>query len=202
MRLCLVLLLAAAGCSPEAPEAPDVVPVVRVQAGAARAVAVARVLGSAASVRLDPPAGVRARAAADGRLEISADRAGLVTVPFQTDRQSGVLAVHAVGAEGALRLAIVGVEPEHPDVLRFAVTRLDRTGRPVPPGLDDEGSVVALVGDALYPENAVDAFDDYVRLDLDAVGLGRHRLRVAAQVDGLVSNWIGLDLVDGRPARR
>ena len=67
--------------------------------------------------------------------------------------------------------------------------------------VEDTG-IVLLVGDRVGSETAVD-FDPETRvvgIDLDVAGAGAHRLRVAARADGLVSNWVEVDVVDGQPA--
>ena len=104
-----------------------------------------------------------------------------------------------VGAEGRLTLSLVGVDPESPDLLRFSLRRTDAAGAEVFSEIEEETGVVALLDGQVFQDNAIDAFDDYVVLDLDAAGRGRQRLRVIAQAEGLVSDWITVDLVDGRP---
>lgn len=112
----------------------------------------------------------------------------------------GYRSVRTVEPTGRLALDLVGPDPEAPDVLLFSLIRHDASGTEVPTGIDEEEGVVALLGNQPFEDNAIDAFEDYVRLDLDAAGPGRQRLRLAARVDGLVSNWVEVDLVDGRLA--
>ena len=121
--------------------------------------------------------------------ETVADSAGVV---------SNVLTV-AAAASGRLHLRLVGPEPSDPSVLRLAVHHVDAEEAPLV-DIDEEEGVVALVGNRLLDDNAIDADYDDVGLDLDAAGDGAQRLRVAVRTDdGLVSNWVEVPLRDGRP---
>ncbi len=100
---------------------------------------------------------------------------------------------------GRLVLTLVGMDPETPDLLLLSLTRFDADGHEVPTEVEEEEGIIALLGNHPFQDNAVDAYENAVRLDLDAAGPDRQRLRLAARVDGIVSNWVALDLVDGRP---
>lgn len=216
-----VLLTALAGCaaprdgaSPSVPPASDaeqvltVVPVVRVVAGQPDTLALSALLGTATPVRFDPHPDVRLSPLSDGRAVIEARDgfAGLAVVPFRVGGAGYVLAVESVaagdGAGGAdrLRLRFEGVDEVDPTLLRFSVRRTTAAGADAAVEIDEEEGVVALLDNRLIDDNAIDAFDETVVLDLDAAGLAPQRLRVAVRTDGLVSNWVEVPLDDGRPA--
>ena len=195
--LSLLGLVACAGPpAAPSPETPAVLPVVRVEPGRPDTLA----LGGAGGIA----PGVTVVALGDGRSVVAADRAGLLLVPVGAGR---VLVVDAApppptdGGAGRLVLRLVGPSPRAPDLLRFDVRRVTASGADTTVALDDEEGAVPLVGDRPYGDNAIDAFADYVVLDLDEVGAGRHTVRLAARVDGLVSNWVGAEVVDGRFVR-
>ena len=199
-RLSLVLLLAVlAGCAGPAPTPPADVdaalaPIVRVRAG--RADTLAAPLG-AASFGDHPDVGVRALG--DGRVVVEprAGWSGVALVPFRAGGADGVLAVQATDGAPGLRLRLVGVADDDPSLLEFAVRRAD--GEAV--ALDEEEGVVALVGDRPFGDNAIDAFGDYVFLDLDETGAGRQTVRLAVRAGGAVSNWLAVEVEDGRFVR-
>lgn len=214
LRLAIVPFLAAlAGCTGalDAPARGDepvesLVPIVRMTAGQPDTLLVRDLIGTDAPARFGEHPNARIVPLGAGRIvvETPGDFSGLAQVPFEVEGARYVLVVESTiegpGApEGELILKLVGVDAEEPDVLAFSVLRLDATGAEVPSELDEETAIVALLDNRPFEDNAIDAFDDYARLDLDAAGPGRQRLRLAARVDGLVSDWIALDLVDGRP---
>ncbi len=203
-RLALALLLPLAGCTagrqPTADPADGPLPVVRVTAGVPDTLALGGRLGGA---RFGAHPSARVRALRDGRVvvETPAGFSGLAQVPLAGRDAVLVVESRVEGPDapsGTLRLDLDGPDPEHPDILQLTLTRLDAAGREVPSGIDEEAGIVALLGDRPFQDNAIDAHENLVRLDLDAAGPGRQRLRLAARVGGLVSNWIALDLVDGR----
>ena len=198
-RLSLVLLAVVVGCAGPAPTPPadvdaGLAPIVRVRAG--RADTLAAPFG-ATSFEAHPDVSVRALG--DGRVVVEprAGWSGVALVPFQTAEADGVLAVEATDAAPGLRLRLVGVADDDPSLLEFAVRR-EGGGAVL---LDEEEGVVALVGDRRFEDNAIDAFQDYVFLDLDETGAGRQTVRLAARAGGAVSNWLAVEVEDGRFVR-
>lgn len=210
----LALLAALAGCAGGAPPAapppaavPDadavLAPVLRVEAGRADTLDAAP-LGAGGAVAFGAHPDVTVTPAGGTRVAVAARAgwSGIALVPFRTAGDPGAgraVAVQAVrpGGAGALRLRLVGVPRHDPSLVEFAVARAD--GGPVE--LDEEEGVVALVGDRVYGDNAVDAFEDYVFLDLDAVGAGRQTVRLAVRTDDAASGWLAVEVEDGRFVR-
>ena len=202
----LALLVALAGCAggvpPAAPPPVDagLAPVLRVEAGRADTLDAAP-LGAGGAVAFGAHPDVALASAGGTRVAVRprAGWSGIALVPFETAADAGVVAVHAVtaGGAGGLALRFVGVADHDPSLVEFAVRRAD--GGPVE--LDEEEGVVALVGDDVFGDNAVDAFEDYVFLDLDAVGAGRRTVRLAVRGDGLTSDWLAVEAEDGRFVR-
>ena len=187
----LALLAACAAPPPAAPADGAVAPIVRVRAGQADTLVA---LGPATFERHPD---VSVQVLADGRVVVAprAGWSGIALVPF--GGEGGALAVQAVDGPPRLRLRLVGVVDDDPSLVEFAVTR---DGGPAV-ALDEEEGVVALVGDRPFGDNAVDAFADYVVLDLDAAGAGRQTVRLAVRADGDVSDWLAIEVDDGRFVR-
>ncbi|MDT0630309.1 hypothetical protein [Rubrivirga litoralis] len=194
----LLLLAGCAGVRPAPPESTGagLVPVLRVEAGRADTLDAAPLgAGGAAAFGAHPDVQV---APADGTRVVVRPRAGwagVALVPFRAGGADGVVAV--VGGAPGLRLRFVGVDAGDPSLVEFA---LDQDGGGAP-DLDEEEGVVALVGDRPFGDNAIDAFQDRVVLDLDAAGAGRQTVRLAARADGRVSNWVAIEVADGRFVR-
>ena len=165
-------------------------PVVQVGAGRADTLDAAALGG--ATLGSHPDVGVRPLG--DGRVVV-APRAGWSGAALVPAGAGDVVAVAA--PPGGLRLRLVGPDAEDPSLVEFAVAR-DGGG---PVLLDEEEGVVALVGDRPYGDNAIDAFQDYVFLDLDDAGAGRRTVRLAVRDGGEVSNWLAVEVEDGRFAR-
>lgn len=205
-RLLLGLVLAASlvGCAAPAPPSDSstvalpsadaaLVPIARVRAGRVDTVAIAlsdATFGSAS--------GVEVRDLGGGLVAVTtgAGWPGVSLVPFRAGGEEAALAVASTAPPG-LQLRLVGVAADDPSLLEFSLRRPD--GAPFE--IDEEEGVVALLGDRAFGDNAIDAFDDYVFLDLDAAGAGRQTLRLAARADGLVSNWLAVEVEDGRFVR-
>ena len=103
--------------------------------------------------------------------------------------------------EGGLVVRVVGTAPDDPTQLRLAVRAVDAEGREsLPAGLDDDGGVVALDGNRLLDDNAVYFDPDVGELvvDLDALGPGLGRLRLAARDGARVSPWVEVPVWNGR----
>jgi hypothetical protein len=197
--LALTACAALAGCavrpSPPPPAGGDVLPIVRLEAG--RPDTLTFSVGTATPARFAPPPGVRVEVLADGRVVVEARDgfADVAFVPFTVGDEAYALAVDAAPGPNRLSLTVEGIDGEDPTLLRFSVRPPSGSGV----SLDEEEGVVALLDDRPYPDNAVDAFDGTIVLDLDAAEPGHQRLRLAARTDDRVSNWVELDLVDGRP---
>ena len=194
VRPALAALALLAGCAAPPPAAPAddaLAPIVRVRAGQADTLAA---LGADA---FEGHPDVSVRTLADGRVVVAprAGWSGVALVPFGAE--GGVLAVQAADGPPRLRLRLVGVVDDDPSLVEFAVARAD--GSAV--ALDEEEGVVALVGDRPFGDNAVDAFGDYVFLDLDAVGAGRQTVRLAVRAGGDVSDWLAVEVADRRFVR-
>jgi len=71
-----------------------------------------------------------------------------------------------------------------------------------PTDVDDEDEVIVLarVGDHALPTQAVDADGDHVLVDLDALPMGRHRLRLSVVHEGLTSDELAVSVHDRRLA--
>ena len=196
MRLVL-LLLGLAACTAAPPGTTDggPLPLVVLAPGAADTVDVRALAPS----RADAPPGLRAALLPDGRLAVraEADFVGIGLVGLGGD---AALAVQSAEARETLHLRPVGPRVGDASVLDF---RLTHDGAGAPPPLDEEDAV-ALWGDALVSDNAldVDAEAGVVGVDLDAVGPERRRLRVAVRTDGAVSNWVELEVADRRVVAR
>ncbi|GAB5537383.1 MAG: hypothetical protein Rubg2KO_36320 [Rubricoccaceae bacterium] len=65
---------------------------------------------------------------------------------------------------------------------------------------DDEVRVLARVGDQTLPIQALDADGDRVLVDLDALPMGRHVLRLTVVHDGLTSDELAVPVLDRRHA--
>lgn len=65
---------------------------------------------------------------------------------------------------------------------------------------DDEVLVLARVGDQTLPIQAIDADGDHVLVDLDALPMGRHVLRLRVVHDGLTSDELAVSVLDRRLA--
>lgn len=183
-----------------------VVPVVRVAAGEPDTLLLADLMGTTAPVRFAPHPDVRLSPIGGGRVVVEARGgfAGLTLIPFEVGGSEYVLAVESEapdGMAGRLHLRAEGAAPDDASLLRFSVRRTTAAGADTAAAIDEEEGVVALLDNRPFQDNAVDAFDGTVVLDLDAAGPGPQRLRVAVRADGLVSNWVEVLLFDGRPAR-
>ena len=139
------------------------------------------------------------RALGDGRVVVEprAGWSGVALVPFQTRaRRTACSRSRRRTPRSGLRLRLVGVADDDPSLLEFAVRR-EGGGAVL---LDEEEGVVALVGDRRFEDNAIDAFQDYVFLDLDETGAGRQTVRLA-----VAGGRGGLELARrrgrGRPVR-
>lgn len=213
MRHALLLLLLAAGCAPSRPTETDtearppeaaetdldLLPIVRLEAG--RADTLAADLFGRGALRFASHPDVRAARLGDGRVVVEAlgGFTGLALLPFTASGADYALAVQSTAARAeapGLRLEVEGLDPADPSLLRFSVRQ---PGVDAVVELDEEESPVALLDNRPFQDNAVDAFDGVVLLDLDAAGPGDQRLRVAVRTDGLVSNWVEVPLRDGRP---
>ena len=198
----LAALAALAGCAhaPLAPPAAEpALPIVRLEPGRTDTLDLGARLGTGAPVHLGEAEGVRTEALGDGRVVIGAESgfADVVLVPVDVGPETYALAVDAARARG-LALRVEGPDPEDPSLLRFSARRAGGGAL----DLDEEEGVVALLGDRPYPDNAVDAFGGTAVLDLDAAGPGRQRVRLLVRAGGLVSDWVEVVLVDGRPVER
>ena len=197
----LAVLTGCAGAPGPPAEGPPaggpLLPIVRLEPGRADTLDLAARLGTSAPVRLAETPGLRTEVLDDGRVVVGAADgfADVALVPVQAGSETYALAVDAALARG-LALQVEGPDPEDPSLLRFSVRRPDGGAL----DLDEEEGVVVLLDDRPYPDNAVDAFGGTAVLDLDAAGPGRARVRLAVRTDGLVSDWVEIGLVDGRPA--
>ena len=103
---------------------------------------------------------------------------------------------------GGLVVRVVGTEPGDPTQLRLAVRSVGADGREsLPAELDDETSVVALDGNRLLDDNGVyfDPDSGELMLDLDALGGGLRRLRLAVRDGARVSRWVEVPVWNHRP---
>ena len=206
--------LTAAGCAPHAaprPPAPppdaslaladtasgpvaDPLPIVALRDGRSDTLALGALVGAPVTFLDHPDATVDP--VGDGRvvLRVAPDAPAPVLVPFEAGGVRYVIATRPDEAPG-LRLRLDGFDAADPSLLVFVAARHDGA----PPALDDEDGV-ALAGNRILEENALDVFEDRLVLDLDAVGPGRRRIRVIAAPPDAVSNWVEVDVVDGRLA--
>ena len=182
------------------------VPVVGVVVGRPDTLLVADLLGEGVAVAVPPSDGPAwALLLGADRLVIEAAEAGLHVISITVDGARVALAVEAARTaapvEPRLAVRVVGTEPDDPSQLRLEVREVDARGREsLPVGLDDDDGVVALDGNRPLDDNAV-YFDPDVgelALDLDALGPGRRRLRLAVRDGARVSRWVEVWVEDGR----
>ena len=214
-RAAAVLLVAASGCTPHSaprPPAPPPdaslaladtaagpvgapLPIVDLRDGRSDTLALAALIGADAPVSFLAHPGATVHDVGDGRVVLRAapDAAVPVLVPFEVDGVRYVIATRPT-EPAALRLRLDGLDAADPSLLVFVAARHDGA----PPALDDEDGI-ALAGNRVLEENALDVFEDRLVLDLDAVGPGRRRIRVIAAPPAEVSNWVEVDVLDGRP---
>ncbi len=209
MRLLVLLGLLAAGCStsPARPPAPPPdaslaladtasgpvsrpIPTVALREGRSDTLVVADLTGTDAAVTFPAHPGAEADRLGGGRVVLRAGDGLPVVVPFEV---GGVRYVVALGHPPDLTLRLQGADSADPSLLVFVAQARD--GSPV--DLDDEDGV-ALSGNRLLEENALDVYADRLVLDLDALGPGRRRLRVVAAPPGAVSNWVEVTVEGGR----
>ncbi|WP_420456276.1 hypothetical protein [Rubrivirga sp.] len=214
MTLRLLALAAVAGCAspPATPPAPPpdaslaladtaagpvsrLVPIVGLRDGRSDTLDVAELVGTGAVSFLGRPH-VAVDAVGGGRVvvRVAPDAVPPVLVPFEVEGVRYVIATQREGAQG-LDLRLEGPDPADPSLLVFVARSAD--GSPLM--LDDEDGV-ALVDNRVLEENALDVHADRLVLDLDAVGPGRRRIRVAAAPPGDASNWAEVAVEDGRLA--
>ena len=212
-----VALAVLAGCAGAPPSAPPpaagkaavpaadagLAPVLRVEAGRADTLDAAPLGAGGAAAFGDHP-DVTVVPVGGTRVAVTprAGWAGIALVPFRVTGSAGAegtIAVQAVrpGEAGGLRLRLVGVPDHDPSLVEFAVGRTD--GSPIE--LDEEEGVVALVGDRPFGDNAIDAFEDYVFLDLDATGPGRQTVRLAVRTADETSDWLAVEVEGDRFVR-
>ncbi|PAP75194.1 hypothetical protein [Rubrivirga marina] len=186
--------------SPDAPAVETPLPVVTVSPGRVATVDMSRY----ASVVFEPPAGIDVDVSEGGEASIRVGDGfrGLDLVPFAAGSQRYAVAVQNPTGSGRLALDRVGIRPDDPSVLDLDLRQFDADGQRTELTVDEDTGVVVLLGDRVASDNSVDLDPATGRLgvDLDVAGPGAHRLRVAARADGLVSEWVAVDVVDGRLA--
>lgn len=120
----------------------------------------------------------------------------MAPIPVRADL---VLAID-VNPEGDPSVLVVQYRAWDADGQLIPDIELDHGHGPTEEDTDDDTVVLAHVGSDRLPIQAVDAEGDRVRVDLDAVPMGRHVLRLSVIHDGLTSDELAVSVLDRRLA--